>query len=80
MLKSDLYPILVSCINGQLESIDVEFHQERFAVGVVLASGGYPEAFEKGFAISGDWSTLLNFFVGVNHSKTKDEVVCMVYI
>jgi len=38
---------------GQLSSVDVQFHQDRFAVGVVMASGGYPEGFQKGCTISG---------------------------
>ncbi|XP_074654398.1 trifunctional purine biosynthetic protein adenosine-3-like [Tubulanus polymorphus] len=53
MLSSDLYETMTHCINGTLESNKPTFYEDRFAVGVVLVSGGYPTSFQKGFEISG---------------------------
>src|SRR5258708_13948635 len=52
LLKTDLFEILDACVTGTLENIDVEWHQ-GFACCVVLASGGYPGKYEKGFEITG---------------------------
>ena len=41
----------------------------RTALGVVMASGGYPEAFEKGYAITGTDEDVPNTFV--YHAGTK---------
>jgi phosphoribosylamine--glycine ligase len=51
-LKSDLLEILLAVANGRLAEVDVEWREEA-CVGVVLASGGYPAKYEKGFAIEG---------------------------
>lgn len=53
LLKTDLFDILTSCVNGQLATVDIKFQKDSYAVGVVLASGGYPEAFKTGYSISG---------------------------
>lgn len=51
-LKSDLLPVLAEIANGTLSQDQLEWHPKA-CVGVVVASGGYPGAFEKGFPISG---------------------------
>ncbi|MEI6949121.1 phosphoribosylamine--glycine ligase [Paraflavisolibacter sp. H34] len=51
-LKTDLVPLLQAAARQQLESIRVE-QDSRFATTVVAVSGGYPEEYKKGFAISG---------------------------
>ncbi len=51
-LKSDLLPILEACISGHLAKTIVEW-DERPAVCVAMASGGYPGKYEKGKVISG---------------------------
>ena len=53
LLKSDLFNILMKCVNGELSQSDVVFSTERTAVGVVLASRGYPASFPTGFTITG---------------------------
>jgi len=53
LLKSDLFDILMKCVNGALSASDVLFSTDQAAVGVVLASSGYPASFETGFTISG---------------------------
>ncbi len=51
-LKSDLLPILEACITGHLAKTIVEW-DERPAVCVAMASGGYPGKYEKGKEITG---------------------------
>jgi phosphoribosylamine---glycine ligase len=51
-LESDLVDLLTNCIDGRLASTPIAW-DERAAVGVVMASAGYPGAYEKGKTITG---------------------------
>lgn len=51
-MKNDIVDVFEACIDGTLDEIDLQF-EDNAAVCVVLASDGYPEHYEKGFAISG---------------------------
>src|SRR3989440_4265787 len=51
-MKSDLLPLLEATIDGKIDNCTIEW-DERAAVTVVLASGGYPDKYETGKAISG---------------------------
>ena len=51
-LKNDLVEIFQAIANQTLDTIDLEI-DERAATTVVLVSGGYPEAYEKGKEIIG---------------------------
>ncbi|WP_305044166.1 phosphoribosylamine--glycine ligase [Geoalkalibacter sp.] len=51
-LKSDIVPVLLGCARGEMRQSELEWH-DKAAVCVVMASGGYPGSYEKGFAISG---------------------------
>jgi phosphoribosylamine--glycine ligase len=51
-LQSDLANICKATLDGTLASINAEW-DERAALGVVMAAGGYPDGYAKGKAISG---------------------------
>jgi phosphoribosylamine--glycine ligase len=51
-MKSDLLPLLEATIDGTIDNCAIEW-DERAAVTVVLASGGYPDKYETGKVISG---------------------------
>lgn len=51
-MKNDLVEVMEACIDGTLENIQLAF-EEKAAVCVVLASEGYPLAYEKGVRITG---------------------------
>jgi phosphoribosylamine--glycine ligase / phosphoribosylformylglycinamidine cyclo-ligase len=52
LLDSDLVDIFLACIVGRLHEITVRW-KTAHTVTVVMASGGYPAAYEKGHAIRG---------------------------
>ena len=52
LLKSDLLTVMQACANGTLDQVEVAFDNGAAAC-VIIASGGYPESYEKGFALQG---------------------------
>ncbi len=54
LIEDDLFKVLYSAVTGALgdeyETLQIE---DRYAVCVVLASGGYPGSFKKGYVIEG---------------------------
>ncbi|KAF0045911.1 hypothetical protein F2P81_002440 [Scophthalmus maximus] len=53
LLKSDLYEVILSTMNGTLSSSAPVWHQNSSAVTVVMASPGYPGSYKKGVEITG---------------------------
>ncbi len=51
-MRNDIVEVFEACIDGTLDQVRLEF-ADNAAVCVVLASDGYPEHYEKGYAISG---------------------------
>ncbi len=68
-MRSDVLEIMVACTQAELDSINIEFDDE-VRCGVVLASGGYPESYEKGKEIKG-LDEIENAIVF--HAGTKEE-------
>ncbi len=52
-MKNDIVDVFEACIDGTLDKVDLQF-EDNAAVCVVLASDGYPLAYEKGFEIKGN--------------------------
>ncbi len=59
-MENDLVEVMQACIDGRLDTVDLKF-SDNAAVCVVLASGGYPVSYRKGYKISG-----LDSFEGKN--------------
>jgi phosphoribosylamine--glycine ligase len=51
-LQSDLVELCLAALKGDLDKTTAEW-DARASVGIVLAAGGYPEAYDKGDVISG---------------------------
>lgn len=62
-LQTDLVDIFEYAIEGKLNEIDVKW-DDKAAVCVILASGGYPIKYEKGYEIK-----------GLQAQKNKDDVI-----
>ena len=52
LLKTDLLDVIEAVVEHRLDQLTVNWHDET-AVCVVMASGGYPEAYQTGRAIQG---------------------------
>ncbi|GAB5408232.1 MAG: phosphoribosylamine--glycine ligase [Balneolaceae bacterium] len=51
-MKSDLLEVIVSCTAGNLGNTTIDL-DDKYRCTVVMASGGYPQAYEKGKEITG---------------------------
>jgi len=69
-MKSDIVPVLQACARGNLQQDTIEWH-DKAAVCVVMASGGYPSAYTKGFEIMGLDEVLKMDDVMVFHAGTS---------
>jgi phosphoribosylamine--glycine ligase len=71
-MKSDFLEITHFCLENKLNKIQVEW-DEKFSVTVVMASKGYPGAYERGYEIRGLELFTNNRDIKVFHSGTKLE-------
>ena len=72
-LENDLVDVFDACIDGHLDKLDLKW-SAKHAVGVVMASGGYPSAYEKGKVIHGlDTVNTIVFHAGTK--QNDDQVV-----
>ena len=62
LLESDLLAIMQACRNGTLAETEVKF-SDGAACCVIMASSGYPEHYEKGFAITMPAETAAHTYV-----------------
>ena len=51
-MKNDIIDVMEACVDGKLDTLELQF-EDNAAVCVVLASDGYPVAYDKGFEIKG---------------------------
>lgn len=72
LLKSDLLTIMMACTEGNLNDIDVEV-SDMTSCNLVVASGGYPESYEKNKEIK--ISKLENSFVYYSAIKSENEKI-----
>ena len=71
LLDGDLAEIMLACATGTLNKAEVAWYNKA-AVCVVMASGGYPESYEKGKEIAGLAAAEEDKDVVVFHAGTKD--------
>lgn len=69
-LESDLLEAIEATIDGRLDQIELQWSR-RASICVVMASGGYPGNYEKGFQISGLSDAAALADVQVFHSGTS---------
>lgn len=70
-LENDIVDVFEACIDGKLDEVDLKFDNNRATVCVILASDGYPLAYQKGFVIEGLENFENNEGYYVFHSGTK---------
>jgi phosphoribosylamine--glycine ligase len=69
-MKSDIVPIMLATISGELDMVDLEWYPQA-SVCVVMASGGYPGSYDKGKEITGLDSLKNQDGISVFHAGTK---------
>jgi len=72
LLDSDLAEIAEACARGNLDSVNVAWKEQAAAI-VVLASGGYPKSYQKGYTIQGLEEIEASDEQMVFHAGTKRE-------
>lgn len=73
LLDSDLVDILLASVEGTLDKQSISW-KDQAAVTVVLASGGYPQTYEKGKTIKGlDKTASLVFHAGTKLAKLDSD-------
>ena len=69
-LKSDIVPALMACADGGLKHFDLRWSTEA-ALTVMLATKGYPDAYQKGSEIRGLDAAAKVEGVEIFHAGTK---------
>jgi len=70
LLKTDLLDVIMAVVDGRLDALRIQWRDEA-AVCVVLASGGYPGAYETGKVISGLAEAAAMPGVSIYHAGTE---------
>jgi len=73
-IKSDLLEIFKAMGEQTLHTIEVEIETASTAT-VIMVAGGYPEAYEKGKAITGDLETTDSLTFHAGTKKSEGELV-----
>ncbi len=69
-MKTDLLDVLDAAVDGRLDQIEIEW-DERHALCVVMASGGYPDKYPTGLPITGLPDDANRDDLAVFHAGTK---------
>nr|AOE43226.1 phosphoribosylamine-glycine ligase/phosphoribosylformylglycinamide cyclo-ligase [Cavenderia deminutiva] len=77
LLDSDLFELFQACVETRLDSVQVTW-KDGYAVTVVAASQGYPDAYPKGKVITGYNST--NFLNNNNNNNGTQQQQQQLYI
>ena len=72
LMESDLVDIILNALDEKLNETTVKWN-EGYCVNVVLASKGYPDAYEKGYEISIDESLKGEYFIA--GAKKEDDAL-----
>ncbi|MEZ0323162.1 MAG: phosphoribosylglycinamide synthetase C domain-containing protein, partial [Hydrogenothermaceae bacterium] len=70
-LKSDLIKHILDILEGNIEKVNPVW-DERTAIGVVMASKGYPDSYEKGKVITGIEEAEKDESIVVFHAGTEE--------
>ncbi len=62
LLKTDFLEIVLATLNGKLNELNINFYA-GYCNCVVLASGGYPGSYKKGYEITGDLEDRKDSFI-----------------
>jgi len=71
-LKTDLVDLIEAALDGTLADTHAEW-DPRPSLGVVLAAGGYPESYSKGYTISGLDADSTSADLKIFHAGTKED-------
>ena len=71
-LETDIVEIMLACINGTLNEIDIVIKKEA-ACGIIMAANGYPDEYEKGMVITGIEEAEFDPMVEVFQAGTKND-------
>ncbi len=69
-MKSDIVPIMLATISGELDKVDLEWYSQA-SVCVVMASGGYPGSYDNGKEMVGLDLLKNQDGISVFHAGTK---------
>ncbi|MBX9765123.1 phosphoribosylamine--glycine ligase [Patescibacteria group bacterium] len=72
LLESDIVDIMFACTQKKLADTEIRW-SKKSVVTVILASGGYPDTYEKGFPISGIQDAESDPDVVVFHAGTAEK-------
>ncbi|ALC40419.1 ade3 [Drosophila busckii] len=76
LLETDLFVVMHACCNGELHNLSLQWRSNLSAVGVIMASAGYPETSTKGCRITGmptgNTETQLIFHSAVSVNAKKE--------
>lgn len=59
LLNTDLFNIVAACRDQKLNQLAIDWNHDVKAVGVIMASRGYPETSTKGCAITGMYDVIV---------------------